>query len=35
MLEVWPIETHSPNFVNFGAGVGSRDTMQRHASVLR
>ena len=31
-LGVWSIETHSPNFVNFGPG--SRDTMRRHASVL-
>jgi len=32
VLEVWPIETYSPYFVN--CGPGSRDTMQRHASVL-
>ena len=28
----WPIETYSPNFVNFGPCL--RDTMRRHASVL-
>ena len=31
-LWVWPIDTYSPNFVNFGPG--SRDTMWPHASVL-
>ena len=36
--EIWgrlwglPIDTYSPNFVNFG--LGSRGTMRRHASVL-
>jgi len=31
-LEVWPVETYSLNFVNFGPEF--RDTMRRHASVL-
>ena len=31
-VRVWPMDTYSPHFVNFGPG--SRDTMRRHASVL-
>jgi len=28
----WPIDTYSPNFMNFGPG--SHDTMRQHTSVL-